>query len=107
MKVVLTPRQKRQLERVLKEIEIPSPEVKKGMLGWVDGIRIRFDDLFNRKKRIKNTYEFFKPYYEIVGMDFSKKDAETIRFNVAKLGRKLRDIAEEEMIEIDEEEQGR
>ena len=64
-----------------------------------------FHDLFNRKKRIKNTYEFFKPYYELVGMNFSKKDAETIRFNVAKLGKKLREIAEEQMIEIDEEEQ--
>ncbi len=102
-KVILTARQKKQLHSVLKKVfeDDPrtDPEVTKGMLSWVKGIKIRIVDLFDRKKKLIDTYEFFKPYYELVGLELTKKDAESIRFNVITLAKKLRQIADEREID--------
>ena len=97
-KVTLTARQKKQLKSVLKKVyeDDPKidPEVTKGMLSWINSIKERVDDLFNRKKKVDNTYEFFKPYYDLMGLELTKKNAESIRYNVVSLAKKLREIAD-------------
>ena len=98
-KVKLTDRQKRQLHAVLKEIfeDDPRihPEVKKSMLSFVSRVKTRIEDLFDRKRKVVDTYEFFKPYYELVGLILTKKDGESIRYNVVTLAKKLRQIADD------------
>jgi hypothetical protein len=102
-KVKLTARQKKHLQSVLKEVyeDDPkiNPEVKKGMLSWAKGITVRIVDLFDRKKEVNDTYEFFKPYYDLVGLKLTKKDAESIRYNVTTLAKKLRQIADNREID--------
>jgi len=102
-KVELTARQKKQLRSVLKDVyeDDPKidPKVKKGMMGWAKGITVRIVDLFERKKKVNDTYEFFKPYYDLVGLKLTKKDAESIRYNVTTLAKKIRQIADEKEID--------
>ena len=102
-KLELTARQKKQLQSVLKDIykndPRTHPEVKKGMLSWAEGIKTRIVDLFDRKEKVNDTYKFFKPYYELAGLELTKKDAESIRYNVAALAKKLRQIADDREID--------
>ena len=50
---------------------------------------------------LKEVYEFFKPYYDQVGLKLTKKDAESIRYNVVILAKKLRRCVDEREIDND------
>ncbi len=97
-KVTLTERQKRQLRSSIKEIYKDNPETKKAHLNWLEGTKLRIIDLFHRKNKVNDTYEFFKPYYDLVGLKLTEKDAESIRYKVTTLAKKLRQIADEREI---------
>ncbi len=102
-KVKLTDRQKRQLQSVLKDIYENDPrvhpDVKKGMLSFTSRVKTRIDDIFDRKEKVNDTYKFFKPYYELAGLELTKKDAESIRYNVVTFAKKLRQIADDREID--------
>lgn len=104
-KVTLTSRQKKQLQSALKKVyeDDPKidPELTKGILSWAKSLKVRIEDLFDRKKKMDDTYEFFKPYYELIGLEFTKKDAKSIRYNVNTLAKKLRQIADDREIDND------
>ena len=100
-KVELTARQKKQLQSVLKEVYKNDPELKKAHLNWLEGAKLRIIDIFQRKKKVNDTYEFFKPYYDQVGLKLTKKDAESIRYNVVILAKKLRRCVDEREIDND------
>ncbi len=104
-KIELTDRQKKQMYSTIitgyQKNPQWDPKGKKISLSFIKNIKIRVIDLFDRKKKVDDTYEFFKPYYELVGLKLTKKDVASIKFNVTSLAKKLRQIADKREVDND------
>lgn len=58
---------------------------------------------FYKRDSIDATYVTFKAYFDMVGLPFTRKDAEVVRTNMLRLSDKLYDIHMEQTEEIDAE----
>ena len=56
---------------------------------------------FHKRDPIDATYVTFKPYFDMAGLPFTRKDAEVVRTNMLRLSDKLYDVHMEQTEEID------
>jgi len=76
--------------------------IKNPLKGWKKYFSITFKP-FYRRDPMDATYVAFKTFFDMTGLPFTRKDAETVRTNMLRLSNKLYEIHLEQTKEVDAE----